>query len=76
MRTSPSIVPHGADQDTYLVLDGLRQIGRCWRETDADSPDRQTLIREVGTAYAVDFQNVGMKAMQDITRRPKSSWLV
>ena len=47
MRTSPSIVPHGADQDTYLVLDDFGQIGRCWREADADSADRQTLIRDL-----------------------------
>jgi hypothetical protein len=48
MRTSPSIVPHGADQDTYLVLDDLGgRLGCSWRETDADSADRQTLIRDL-----------------------------
>jgi hypothetical protein len=48
MRTSPSIVPHGADQDTYLVLDDFGgPIGCSWRETDADSADRETLIRDL-----------------------------
>lgn len=47
MRTSPSIVPHGADQDTYLVLDDLGRIGCSWRETDAESADRETLIRDL-----------------------------
>jgi hypothetical protein len=47
MRTSPSIVPHGADHDTYIVLDDFGQLGRCWRETDADTADRQTLIRDL-----------------------------
>ena len=48
MRTSPSIVPHGADQDTYLVLDDFGgRLGCAWRETDADSADRETLIREL-----------------------------
>ena len=48
MRSSPSIVPHGADQDTYLVLDDLgSRIGCSWRETDADSADRETLIRDL-----------------------------
>jgi hypothetical protein len=48
MRTSPSIVPHGADQDTYLVLDDFEgRIGCFWRETDADSADRETLIRDL-----------------------------
>ena len=47
MRTTPSIVPHGADQDTYLVLDDLGRIGCAWRETDVESADRETLIRDL-----------------------------
>jgi hypothetical protein len=47
MRTSPSIVPEGADQDTYLVLDDFGRIGCFWRETDAESADRETLIRDL-----------------------------
>ena len=46
MSTAPSIVPHGDEGDTYLVLDDLGGLGRCWRETDADGADRQTLIRD------------------------------
>jgi hypothetical protein len=45
MRTSPSIVPHEADRDTYLVLDDFGRIGCSWRETDVESADRETLIR-------------------------------
>jgi hypothetical protein len=48
MRTSPSIVPHRADQDTYLVLDDFGgRIGCSWRETDVNSADRETLIRDL-----------------------------
>ena len=48
MRTSPSIVPRGADQDTYLVLDDFGgRIGCTWRETDPDSANRETLIRDL-----------------------------
>ena len=47
MRSSPSIVPQGADQDTYLVLEDFDRIGWCWRETDAESADRETLIRDL-----------------------------
>ena len=47
MRTSPSIVPHGADHDTYLVLEDFGRIGCCWHETDADNADRETLIRDL-----------------------------
>lgn len=45
MRTSPSIVPHEADQDIYLVLDDFGWIGCAWRETDAGSVDREKVIR-------------------------------
>jgi hypothetical protein len=44
MRTSPSIAPHGPEQDSYFVLDDFGWIGRAWRETDEDATDRETLI--------------------------------
>ena len=47
MSSSPSIVPHGVDQDTYLVLDDFGPLGRAWRETDEESTDRETLIRDL-----------------------------
>jgi hypothetical protein len=48
MRTSPSIVPRWADQDTYLVLDDFGgRIGCSWRETDVESAGRETLIRDL-----------------------------
>ena len=47
MRTSPSIVPREADQDTYLVLEDFGGIGCSWRETDAEDADRETLIRDL-----------------------------
>jgi hypothetical protein len=47
MRSSPSIVPDGANRDTYLVLDDLGRYGYSWRETDVDSADRETLIRDL-----------------------------
>ena len=47
MRTSPSIAPHGPEQDTYLVLDDFGRLGRTWRETDENATDRETLIRDL-----------------------------
>jgi hypothetical protein len=48
MRTSPSIVPHGADHDTYIVLEDFGQhLGCAWRETDVEDADRETLIRHL-----------------------------
>ena len=46
MRTSPSIAPHGPEQDTYLVLDDFGRLGRAWR-ADEDATDRETLIRNL-----------------------------
>jgi hypothetical protein len=48
MRTSPSIAPHGPEQDTYLVLDDFGgRLGCAWRETDQHQTDRDTLIRDL-----------------------------
>jgi len=48
MRTSPSIAPHGPEQDTYLVLDDFGgTLGYSWRETDEDGTDREVLIRDL-----------------------------
>jgi hypothetical protein len=47
MSTSPSIVPHGADHDTYLVLDDFGPLGCAWRETDPERTGRETLIRDL-----------------------------
>ncbi len=46
MRTR-SIVPHDAERDTYLVLDDFGDRHGAWRETDAESADRATLIRDL-----------------------------
>ena len=36
------------ERDTYLMLDDFgRRLGCAWRETDAESADRATLIRDL-----------------------------
>ena len=47
MRTSPSIAPHGPEQDTYIVLDDFGRSGRSWCESDEHGTDRETLIRDL-----------------------------
>src|ERR1700676_4292527 len=47
MRRSPSIVPHGADRDTYVVLNDFGRLGRAWCEADEQGTDRKTLIRRL-----------------------------
>src|SRR5690349_5014454 len=47
MGRSPSIVPHVADRDVYLVLDDLGRIGRVWRESDEERTDRATVVQDL-----------------------------
>jgi hypothetical protein len=44
---TPSIVPNGADQNVYLVMDDLGRHGRTWREADAEATDLETVITDL-----------------------------
>jgi len=46
---TPSIVPEGDgdDQNVYLVVDDLGQLGRVYRETDAEAADLETVILDL-----------------------------
>jgi hypothetical protein len=44
---TPSIVPGGADQNIYLVVDDLGRHGRVWREADAERTDLETVITDL-----------------------------
>jgi hypothetical protein len=47
MRTS-SIVPHDVEPNTYLKMgDFGDRLGCGWRETEAESADRATMIRDL-----------------------------
>lgn len=72
MRTSPSIAPHGPQQDTYVVLDDFGWIGRAWRKTDAGAADRETLIKnllasEFNQPIRIDAFNVAEGWSRDVT---------
>jgi hypothetical protein len=62
MRRSPSIVPHEANQDTYLVLDDFGRMGCSWRETAAESADRETLIRDLVEGRSASWASTPPKA--------------
>ena len=47
MRSPPPSAPHGPQQDTYLVLEDFGPRGRCWRASDEEDTDRETLIRDL-----------------------------
>jgi hypothetical protein len=44
---TPSIVPAGEDQSVYLVVDDFGDLGRCWRETDVEATDLETVITDM-----------------------------
>jgi hypothetical protein len=44
---TPSIVPNGDDQTTYLVMDDFGRHGRAWRETDVEATDLETVIGDL-----------------------------
>jgi hypothetical protein len=72
MRTSPSIVPHDTNQDTYLVLEDFGHMGCCWREIDAQSTNREALIRDLvegqyGRPVRIIAFNAGEGWSRDVT---------
>jgi hypothetical protein len=44
---TPSIVPDGVDQNIYLVVDDFGRHGRCYRETDVERADLETVIADL-----------------------------
>jgi hypothetical protein len=46
MSWTPSIVPSD-DQNVYLVVDDLGQLGRVWREADVEQTDLETVIQDL-----------------------------
>jgi hypothetical protein len=44
---TPSIVPHGDDQNVYIVVDDFGRNGRVYRETDVEAADLETVILDL-----------------------------
>ena len=44
---TPSIVPKGANQNVYLVVDDLGRSGRVYREADVETTDLETIILDL-----------------------------
>jgi hypothetical protein len=44
---TPSIVSNGDDETVYLVLDDFGDLGRCWRETDVEATDLETVVTDM-----------------------------
>ena len=44
---TPMIVPHGADQTVYLVVDRFGELGTVYRETEVEKTDLETIITDL-----------------------------
>jgi hypothetical protein len=43
----PSVIPDGADQTVYLVVDNFSRHGRVFRETEVERTDLETVIADL-----------------------------
>src|SRR5262245_45715301 len=44
---TPSIIPGGDSETVYLVADNFGHLGCCWRETDIEATDLETVIMDM-----------------------------
>jgi hypothetical protein len=44
---TPMIVPYGADQTVYLVVDRFARLGTVYRETEVEQTDLETIITDL-----------------------------
>jgi len=51
---TPSIVPYGADQTVYLVVDSFGRLGTVYRETEVERTDVETVITDLMSAQFND----------------------
>jgi hypothetical protein len=51
---TPRIVPYGADQTVYLVVDRFGQLGSVYRETEVEQTDLETIITDLMTGQFND----------------------
>jgi hypothetical protein len=66
---TPSIVPRGDDETVYLVLDDFGDLGRCWRESDIQTTDLETVITDLMEGqYNNPVRVVGFNTVQDWAR--------
>jgi hypothetical protein len=49
MGWTPGVVPYGADQTVYLVVDSFGALGSVYRETELERADLETVISDMMT---------------------------
>jgi hypothetical protein len=48
---TPRIVPYGADQTVYLVIDRFRGLGTVYRETEVERAELETIIANLMSGH-------------------------
>jgi len=62
-------VSNGDDETAYLVLDDFGDLGRCWRESDIQTTDLETVITDLMEGqYSNPVRVVGFNTVQDWAR--------
>jgi hypothetical protein len=49
MSWTPGVVPYGADETVYLVVDSFGALGSVYRETEIERADLETVISDLMT---------------------------
>ena len=70
---TPSIVPYGADQTVYLVVDRFGGLGTVYRETEVERTDFETIIADLMSGQFNDpvrvvAFNTAERWAQDVSR--------
>jgi hypothetical protein len=66
---TPSLVPNGGDDTVYLVVDDFGKNGRCWRESDIETTDLETVITDLlGGQYNWPVRVVGFNTAEGWSR--------
>ena len=64
-KWTPSIVPHGADQNVYIVVDDFGRNGQAFRETDVKTADLETVITDLLQGeYANPVRVIGFNTVE------------
>jgi hypothetical protein len=54
MDWTPGMVPYGADQTVYLVVDSFGRLGSVYRETEIERVDLEAVISDLMTGQFSD----------------------
>jgi hypothetical protein len=71
---TPSLVPYGADQTVYLVVDRFGRLGSVYRETEVERTDLETIIAGLMAGQFNDPVNIRVdsRCTQGVRFTPKN----